>query len=158
MPFLWQWYLSYSNGLVASMRSTPFGGMPPTHPVLDLHSEGDFKECDFQGLTSFIKARALGDWVRPVVGKFDETLPKLLSEGFRAAFAHCDCDVYEGVRYVCRNAPFFLESGGYLVLDDPLHGSCLGAFTAVEEELITAQRLRAEQTFPHLVYRVSNML
>ena len=42
---------------------------------------------------------------------------------------------------------------GYIVFDDPLHGSCLGAMQAIEETLLHEDRLFAEQMYPHPVYR-----
>ncbi|MGC8908947.1 MAG: hypothetical protein ACP5M0_16110 [Desulfomonilaceae bacterium] len=42
-----------------------------------------------------------------------------------------------------------------MIFDDPLYGSCLGAFEAVEELVIRNDGLHAEQAFPHLVYRYS---
>lgn len=131
-----------------------YQGMPPTDPVMDLHGEGDFKDCDFEGFLSFIEREELLNQFEVVKGRFDQTLPGLLLSGVDAALAHCDCDVYDGVKYVCRMAPQFMRPAGFVVFDDPLHGSCLGAFTAVEEEFVRAQALLAEQAYPHLVYRV----
>ena len=41
----------------------------------------------------------------------------------------------------------------HVVFDDPLHGSCLGAFDAVQELMIRELDLTAEQVYPHLVFR-----
>lgn len=131
-----------------------FEGMPKTDAKMDLHGEGDFKECDFPGLVSFVKAEGLDDRVEFVKGRFEQTLPDIVARGMRFALIHCDCDIYSGVKYTCQNAEQLLIPGGHLVFDDPLHGSCLGAFAAVEEELIQERRLYAEQVHPHLVYRV----
>jgi hypothetical protein len=46
-----------------------------------------------------------------------------------------------------------VSEGGYIVFDDPLFGSCLGAFQAVEELLIRRDGHSAEQVYPHLLYR-----
>lgn len=131
-----------------------YQGMPPTDPLMDLHGEGDFKDCDFEGFLSFIERDDLKDHIVVVKGRFDQTLPGLLAARPQVALAHCDCDVYEGVKYVCRMSPQFMRPGGFVVFDDPLHGSCLGAFTAVEEEYVRRQGLLAEQAYPHLVYRM----
>jgi len=47
----------------------------------------------------------------------------------------------------------FLAPGAYVVLDDPLFGSCLGAMEACEEVYLHDKKLHAEQAFPHLVFR-----
>src|SRR5258706_3885600 len=131
-----------------------FEGMPKTDSTLDLHSEGDFKDCDFPGLINFVKTEGLSGRLELVKGRFEQTLPGILAGGTRFVLIHCDCDIYSGVKYVCQKADQLLVPGGHLVFDDPLYGSCLGAFTAVEEELIQTRRLHAEQVFPHLVYRI----
>lgn len=46
-----------------------------------------------------------------------------------------------------------MSAGAHIVFDDPLHGSCLGAFDAVQELLIRELGLTAEQGYPHLVFR-----
>jgi hypothetical protein len=43
--------------------------------------------------------------------------------------------------------------GGYIMLDDPLYSSCIGAFEAVEDVMIRRDGLHAEQVFPHLIFR-----
>jgi hypothetical protein len=131
-----------------------FSGMPKTNAMMDLHNEGDFRECDHDGLLEFIERNRLSAYVETVKGRFDQTLPRLIAQGHRFGLAHCDCDVYDAVKYVCANAPDYMADGGYIAFDDPLHGSCLGAFTAVEEEFIQRRSLLAEQAFPHLIYRV----
>ena len=131
-----------------------FEGMPQTDSTMDLHSEGDFKDCDLFGLIEYIKAQKLSNNIELVKGRFEKTLPRILLSGIKFAVIHCDCDIYSGVKYVCQNAEDLLVNAGHLIFDDPLHGSCLGAFTAVEEELIQARRMHAEQVYPHLVFRV----
>jgi hypothetical protein len=48
--------------------------------------------------------------------------------------------------------PKMSKLGGYVILDDALHGSCLGALQAVEDWIVETN-VRAEQAYPHLVYR-----
>jgi 2-polyprenyl-3-methyl-5-hydroxy-6-metoxy-1,4-benzoquinol methylase len=74
-----------------------------------------------------------------------------------ASLVHVDCDIYSAVRYAIGVARSKLR-GGYLVFDDVLHGSCLGAMQAVEEELYHREKLVAEQVFPHLVFRYPAVL
>jgi len=131
-----------------------YEGMPKTDATLDLHSEGDFRDCDEAGLRKFIADNNLSSQVELAKGLFDQTLPGIIASGMKFALAHCDCDIYSGVKYVCCEVDKYLIEGGHMVFDDPLFGSCLGAFTAVEEELIQDRRLYAEQVYPHLVYRL----
>lgn len=130
-----------------------FEGMPDTHPVLDMHGRGDFADTVLEDLQRFIDQQALADRVHLVKGYFDASLPATLPRVGSVALAHIDCDLYEAVGYSIRALEPYLSPGAYLVFDDPLHGSCLGALQAVEEEVIVRLGLRAEQAYPHLVYR-----
>lgn len=130
-----------------------FGGMPATNPDMDLHGEGDFNDCDLPGLRKFLAAEGLAHRVELHQGLFVETLPGIEAAGTKFGLMHCDCDIYEGVLYSCERHVKFMLPEGFLVFDDPLHGSCLGAFAAIEEVLISNMGLRAEQVFPQLVYR-----
>lgn len=130
-----------------------FEGMPPTDAVRDLHNEGDFRDADLQGLRDFISAHGLDDHLSLVQGRFDETLPGVLAQGVRPGILHIDCDIYEPVKYVIHACAPSMRDGGHIILDDPLHGSCLGAFDAVQEVLVREMALTAEQAYPHLVYR-----
>ena len=130
-----------------------FEGMPPTDAVRDLHNEGDFRDADLQGLREFISTHGLDEHLTLVQGRFDETLPGVLAQGIWPDLLHIDCDIYEPVKYVLRACSPHMRIGGHIILDDPLHGSCLGAFDAVQEVLVREMALTAEQAYPHLVYR-----
>ena len=130
-----------------------FEGMPPTDAVRDLHKEGDFRDADLDGLRDFIAAHGLGEHLSLVKGRFDETLPGVLADAIRPGLLHIDCDIYEPVKYVIQACAPHMREAGHIILDDPLHGSCLGAFDAVQEVLVRDMALTAEQAYPHLVYR-----
>ena len=130
-----------------------FEGMPDTDPVRDLHRKGDFADSKFDGLRSYVREHALESHIELVKGRFDETLPGILAAGHRPGILHIDCDIYEPIKYVVRESIPHMRDGGYIIFDDPLHGSCLGAFDAVQELLIRELDLTAEQAYPHLVYR-----
>ena len=67
--------------------------------------------------------------------------------------AHIDCDIYSAVKY-CQDTMWDqMCKGGYLVYDDALVSSCIGATQAVEE-LIMERRVHCEQIWPHAVFRV----
>jgi hypothetical protein len=130
-----------------------FEGMPETDLVRDLHRKGDFAKSDFEGLNEYVAEHDLSSHLVLVKGLFDQTLPGVLSQGHRPGLVHIDCDIYEPIKYVIRACrPHFL-AGSHIVLDDPLHGSCLGAFDAVQELLVRELDLTAEQAYPQLVYR-----
>lgn len=130
-----------------------FQGMPATDALRDLHGEGDFADADLPGLREFRQEHGLEDHLELVQGRFDETLPGILADGVRPGMLHIDCDIYEPIRYVIHACAPHMRPTSHIVLDDPLHGSCLGAFDAVQELLVRELDLTAEQVYPHLVYR-----
>jgi Macrocin-O-methyltransferase (TylF) len=130
-----------------------YNGMPATDPVRDSHHPGDFADCDYAGLQAQATRNALDDHLQLVKGRFEDTLPGILSSGTKFALAHVDCDIYSGVKYALEAIKPAMQPGGYIIFDDPLHGSCLGAFDAVAETLIREDGLLPEQVYPHLVFR-----
>lgn len=133
-----------------------FAGMPRTDDVLDLHVEGNFGDADLHALSDYVKDIGLTN-LRLVPGLFEDVAPGTIANTSAIALAHIDCDIYDAVAY-CLDAvkEHMVSTGGYIVLDDPLHGSCLGALQAVEE-WITRENVRAEQAYPHLVYRLPKL-
>lgn len=130
-----------------------YEGMPKTSDAHDLHNAGDFSDASLTVLNEHIGKYGLDNLI-PVKGLFEATTPSILAKTKHISLAHIDCDIYSGVQYAISSViPYMHPSGGYLVFDDPLHGSCLGAMEAVEE-MIQTYGLRAEQAYPHLVYRV----
>lgn len=132
-----------------------FQGMPKIDPNHDLHREGDFQDADLPGLQKFVAENDLEKHLFPIPGRFEKTLPPLLNKNTIMSLVHVDCDIYEPIKYVLSTCRPYIETGGYLVLDDPLTSSCIGAFDAAAEELIMRQSLLPEQVYPHLVFRPS---
>jgi hypothetical protein len=130
-----------------------YAGMPETDSVRDMHHKGDFRDTDIEDFRRGIAAAGLEPWVVPVKGIFSDTFPGLLAPGRKIALAHVDCDIYDGVKYAVEVSRPAMVPGGFIVFDDPLHGSCLGAMQAIEETLLHEDRLFAEQMYPHPVYR-----
>jgi hypothetical protein len=129
-----------------------FEGMPVTHKLLDLHSAGDFRNTSFSDLEAYARQIKLTNLV-PVKGLFEQTFPSLLKKIKNIALAHVDCDIYSAVKYSISAAQSHMNSaGGYFVFDDPLQGSCIGALEATED-FVQEKGVRAEQAYPHLVYR-----
>jgi hypothetical protein len=130
-----------------------FRGMPETDRQLDLHSKGDFADVSLEELDSYVKKHRISN-VTFVQGLFEQTAHQVLQEAGIISLAHIDCDIYSAVKFAYHSVkPNMIQAGGYIVFDDPLHGSCLGAFQAVEEFTVQQDRLHAEQCYPHLVYR-----
>lgn len=138
------------KGMVYALDT--YEGMPPTNDELDLHSAGDFSDTNLDDLKKYIHDLGLTN-IKPVKGLFSDTTPDVLRGIQSIEIAHIDCDIHDAVKY-CLHAvmPKMSSSGGYVVLDDALHGSCLGAMQAVEDWVIATQ-VHAEQAYPHLVYR-----
>ncbi|MDQ8051298.1 class I SAM-dependent methyltransferase [Luteibacter sp.] len=131
-----------------------FEGMPDTDVVRDLHKRGDFADTRYRELLEYIDERQLGSHVTTVKGRFDQTLPSVIAARPRVGLIHVDCDIYEPIKYVIRESRPALVAGCHVAFDDPLHGSCLGAFDAVQELMIRELALTAEQAYPHMVFRL----
>ncbi|WP_083901253.1 TylF/MycF/NovP-related O-methyltransferase [Azospirillum sp. B4] len=129
-----------------------FSGMPATDRTLDLHFIGNFDDVSYEDVSAYVKSTGLTN-IKLVQGLFQDTLPSVLKSMPTVSLAHIDCDIHSAVDYCVRSVQSKLNpAGGYLVFDDPLQGSCLGALQAVEE-WSHDERLYAEQAYPHLVYR-----
>jgi SAM-dependent methyltransferase len=129
-----------------------FQGMPQTDRAVDLHKAGDFSDVNLPELRQYAAQAGL-DNLTFVQGAFEETLPKVAGDLGPLALIHIDADIHSAVVYCYNEAKKFLVPGGYVVLDDPFTASCLGAFEAVEDQIIRGDNLSAEQVFPHLVFR-----
>ncbi len=130
--------------------------MPPSESTLNFHHSKDFEHVSFQELLEYKEKCGLTNLVL-IKGRFEETALPLLQKSKKIVLAHIDCDLYEGTRYAIDvTLPHFHPEGGYLVFDDALQSTCLGALQAVEE-MIQEHHLRAEQSFPHLVYRYPDL-
>jgi hypothetical protein len=126
-----------------------FQGMPETDAARDLHIAGDFNDTSIDALREYAQKHQLDNLI-PVQGLFEHTAPALLDKIAAIALVHIDCDIYSAVKYAIEVVrPKMHAAGGYLAFDDALQPTCLGAM----EEMIQATGLRAEQAYPHLVYR-----
>ena len=129
-----------------------FAGIPESNAEIDVHRKGSFQLVDLDELRSHVAALDL-DNLTFIEGRFEDTLPNALKEIGRVCLAHIDCDVYDAVVYSYEQVKSYLTEGAYLILDDPLVPTCIGAFEAVEEYIIRRDGLHAEQVSPHLVFR-----
>lgn len=129
-----------------------FEGMPETNADVDAHNIGDFNTADLGEIRAYAAAHGLSN-IEFVKGLFEDTLPGKLAEIGPIRLNHIDCDIHSGVVYSYEATKPNMVSGGYIVLDDPLYSSCIGAYEAVEDIFVRRDNLNAEQVFPHLVYR-----
>jgi len=129
-----------------------FQGMPETDPAIDAHGAGDFADVDLDDLRRFAHLQKINN-VTFVKGLFQDTAPSHLPEVGKIALAHIDCDIYSAVAYSYTSIKQFTVPGAYLVFDDAVYSSCLGATEAVEELAIRQDGLNSEQIFPHFVFR-----
>ena len=74
------------------------------------------------------------------------------------ALVHIDCDLYEPIRYLISACESRWEQGGYVVFDDPLFSSCIGAFDAMAEAFVRERALLPEQVYPHFVFRPTGVV
>jgi hypothetical protein len=129
-----------------------FEGMPQTNKDVDAHSAGDFGNVDLEELRKFAATEGL-DNIEFVKGLFENTLPDTLQEIGSIRLNHIDCDIQSAIIYSYDATRSAMVKGGYMVFDDPLASSCLGAYEAVEDILVRRDGLSAEQVFPQLVFR-----
>lgn len=129
-----------------------FQGMPETDPNIDAHRAGDFKDVNFEELQDYIRSIGLTN-LHLVRGLFEQTTPAKLPEIGTIRLAHIDCDIRSAVAYSYDASLPYMVKGGYIVLDDALFSSCLGATEVVEDLLIRRDGLNSEQIFPHYVFR-----
>jgi predicted O-methyltransferase YrrM len=129
-----------------------FAGMPPTDKTIDAHTAGDFSDAHYEELAAYIRSTGLEN-ITLVRGRFEDTVHQVRLDGGPFRLAHIDCDIFPAVAFAYDSVYGSMVPGGYLVFDDPLVSSCLGALEAVEELVIRRDGLHAEQAFPHLVFR-----
>jgi hypothetical protein len=129
-----------------------FAGMPEVDTSRDMHRPGHFSDASDASLMRYCAEIGVTNLV-PVKGFFSETIPTTVPKIGPVRLAHIDCDLYQSVAESYDGVKRFMVPGGYIVFDDPLISSCLGAFEAVEELVIRRDGLHAEQASPHLVYR-----
>lgn len=133
-----------------------FAGMPETDRAIDAHRAGDFKDVNFEELQDYIRSTGLNN-LHLVRGLFEDTAPAKLPDIGAIRLAHIDCDIRSAIEYSYNASLPYMVKGGYIVLDDALFSSCLGATEVVEDILIRRDGLNSEQIFPHFVFRAGLM-
>ncbi len=67
--------------------------------------------------------------------------------------AHYDGDLYQSIVDSYEGSRAYIVPRGYMVFDDAIAASCIGAFDAISEYVIRRDGLNAEQNWPHMVFR-----
>jgi hypothetical protein len=130
-----------------------FGGMPETDKRIDLHSAGDFSDISFQEVASFVANTGLSN-LKLVPGLFQQSFPEFISNHQQhISFVHIDADIKSACAYAYNETVQIMPPGGYIVFDDALASSCLGATEVVEDLVIRRDGKNSEQIFPHFVFR-----
>jgi len=129
-----------------------FAGMPTTDSEIDAHNAGDFSDVDFAELQEYIAKIGLTN-LKLVRGLFEDTAPGTLPEVGSIRLAHIDCDIKSAVAYSYDASRPYMVEDGYIVLDDALFSSCLGATEDVEDLMVRRDGLNSEQIYPHFVFR-----
>ncbi|MBX9576931.1 MAG: TylF/MycF family methyltransferase [Chthoniobacterales bacterium] len=131
-----------------------FEGIPHADGRIDFHTSDDFKDTSFDVVSKIIQELHLDNLVL-VKGRFQDSFPQICSMLQPLSLVHVDGVTYSSVKYAINAAlPHMHPRGGYLVIDDALCSSCIGALQAAEET-VQEYHLNAEQVWPHLVYRIS---
>ena len=129
-----------------------FEGIPQADGRIDFHVRGDFKDTSLNVVNKAIQELHLDNLVL-VKGRFQDSFPQICSVLQPLSLVHVDGVTYSSVKYAINAAlPRMHPGGGYLVVDDALCSSCIGALQATEE-MVQEYNLNAEQACPHLVYR-----
>lgn len=129
-----------------------FEGMPPLRTDNDIYGQGSFSDVDLEAIRAATECYGLDNLIL-VKGQFSETLSEALVQIGPISLNHIDCDLYESVTTAYDGPKGNYVPGCYLVFDDPLEPSCIGAYEAVETLVIRRDGLHAEQVFPHMIYR-----
>ncbi|MBX9742886.1 MAG: class I SAM-dependent methyltransferase [Chthoniobacterales bacterium] len=134
-----------------------FEGIPEEDERLDFYRKGALDNADLEQFLER-KKKAKLDCLIPIKGTFQKTMPLLLPKIKTIALAHIDSLAYASTKYALTAIePLMHPAGGYIIIDHATRvASSLGAFQAVEE-MTQKQRLHAEQTVPHFVYRMPKL-
>jgi predicted O-methyltransferase YrrM len=129
-----------------------FEGMPQTDKNVDAHYAGNFRDTDVDELQARVNKLHLDNLVL-VKGLFEATNNSVMAKAEKISLAHIDCDIASAVKYSYEGVRPFMVDGGYIVFDDAVVSSCIGATEVVEDLLIRRDGLNSEQIWPHFVFR-----
>ncbi|MBC7769680.1 MAG: class I SAM-dependent methyltransferase [Phycisphaerales bacterium] len=127
-----------------------FVGMPAgSAQPIDRHKDGQFADCDLDGLMA--RKAALGlDNLEIVKGRIEDTFFGLPERSF--GLAHIDVDLFSAVTFAQNASWEHLVPGGYMVYDDADAPTTLGA-THAALDFVLQHHVKPEQVWPHWVFR-----
>jgi hypothetical protein len=131
-----------------------FEGMPPVDDRVDVHVVGQFGDTNLAEIETICATFQI-DNLTLIKGLFDEGIKRVPHADRHFFLKHIDCDIYASILSAIFHTLDYTTDYGYIVFDDPLYSTCLGAMKAIEIELVQKRGLHAEQVYPHLVYRNS---
>lgn len=129
-----------------------FKGMRETDKKIDAHRAGDFNDVDFEELEDYVRSIGLTN-LKLIRGLFEDTVPDEFKSIYAIRMVHIDCDIRSAVDYSYNVSKPAMVPGGYIVLDDGLFSSRLGATEVIEDLMIRRDGMNSEQIFPHFVFR-----
>lgn len=129
-----------------------YEGMPLTDKDVDAHNIGNFSDTDIDSLQARVDELHLDNLVL-VKGLFENTNDMVMERAGKIIMAHIDCDIASAVRFSYEGVKPHMVEGGYIVFDDATVSSCIGATEVVEEVIISRDRMKSEQIWPHFVFR-----
>jgi hypothetical protein len=118
---------------------------------IDWHKAGDFRVSQDEVSDLYSLCNSIIP-TRIIKGRFQETAA-ILGVTPWIALCHIDADTRMGVSSAIEASIPHMLPGGYMVFDDPLFPTCIGAMEAVENLMVRKYGFNAEQVCPHLVYR-----
>ena len=144
--------LKHTNPKMKVYAFDTFQGMPTTDGKRDSVRDGDFADVNLDEIRETARRLQL-DNIEFIQGTFEETLPAAIDRIGPLRLVHIDCDIFTGIETSYTYSKKAMVPGAYIVLDDALHSTCIGAFEAAERFMIREDGLHAEQNYPHLVFR-----
>ena len=107
-----------------------FEGMPETDNRIDLHSKGDFDDCNLQKVRDYLTKYKDIEFVK---GKFPESVKNVRIHDLRFSFVHLDVDIYEST---LSGLQFFypkMSKNGIIISHDYNALSCPGVKKAFDQ-------------------------
>jgi hypothetical protein len=128
-----------------------FVGIPKGTKGTDVPAPQSFASANYQ--TACKNARALGlKNLEFIPGKIQDTAPDACRSLGSLGLAHIDVVLYDPSAFAQDLSLKYLVPGGYLIQDDALEPTCIGA-TMAAEMLIRDRELSIEQVWPRLIFR-----
>jgi len=111
-----------------------FEGLPEPSEYDNYHSKGDFSETSYRIVAEGLNS--IGVNIKVMKGYFSDSLETLSRyEHLQFSFAHIDADLYKSVLEALEFVYPRMAKGRFIILDDYLSPTCIGAKLAVDQFL-----------------------